>query len=130
MLLLTVAIAYGSTVLAGIISYCTGAAVFPSMIDTGASLDTVSDAEEPLPFFSVSIPPLMNVMTALVLAFVLGLGLASLEKDTLKNAAHDFEEIIIKTIKTAVIPVLPLYIFGIFLNMTFVVRYSPSLQYS
>ena len=120
MLLLTVAIAYGSTVLAGIISYCTGAAVFPSMIDAGTSLDSVSNAEEPLPFFSVNIPPLMNVMTALVLAFLLGLGLASLEKDTLKNAAHDFEDIIIKTIKTAIIPVLPLYIFGIFLNMTFV----------
>jgi Na+/H+-dicarboxylate symporter len=62
----------------------------------------------------------MNVMTALVLAFVLGLGLASLKTDTLKNAAHDFEAIIVKTIKTAIIPLLPLYIFGIFLNMTYV----------
>ena len=120
MLILTVAIAYGSTVLAGIISYLTGAAVFPSMINAGASLDTVAQAQDPAPFFSVTIPPLMNVMTALVLAFVLGLGLASLEKDTLKNAAHDFEDIIIKTIKTAIIPVLPVYIFGIFLNMTYV----------
>lgn len=120
MLLLTVTIAYGSTVFAGLISYLTGASLFPTMIDTGASLDSVAEASELAPFFSVSIPPLMNVMTALVLAFVLGLGLASLETDTLKKAAHDFEEIIIKTIKTAIIPLLPLYIFGIFLNMTFV----------
>lgn len=120
MLLLTVTIAYGSTVFAGLISYLTGASLFPTMIDTGASLDSVAEASELAPFFSVSIPPLMNVMTALVLAFVLGLGLASLETDTLKKAAHDFEEIIIKTIKTAIIPLLPLYIFGIFLNMTYV----------
>ena len=120
MLLLTVAIAYGSTVLAGTISYLTGAAVFPSMVDTSASLNAVSSAEEPTAYFSVSIPPMMNVMTALVMAFMLGLGLAVLEKDNLKNVAHDFEEIVIKTIKAAIIPLLPLYIFGIFLNMTYV----------
>lgn len=120
MLLLTVAIAYGSTVIAGTISYMTGATVFPSMIDTGVSLNAVSSVEEPAPFFRVTIPPMMNVMTALVMAFMLGLGLASLEKNHLKNVAHDFEEIIIKTIKAAIIPLLPLYIFGIFLNMTYV----------
>ena len=119
MLLLTVAIAYGSTVFAGLASYLTGAALFPSMIDSGTSLASVTGKEELAPFFNVTIPPLMNVMTALVLAFMLGLGLASLDKDTLKKAAHDFEEIIIKTIKAAIIPLLPLYIFGIFLNMTY-----------
>lgn len=119
MLLLTVAIAYGSTILAGIISYLTGAAIFPSMIGSAASLDTIAAGEELTGYFSVSIPPLMNVMTALVLAFVLGLGLATLKTDTLKKAAHDFEEIIVKTIRTAIIPLLPLYIFGIFLNMTY-----------
>lgn len=120
MLLLTVAIAYGSTVFAGMISYLTGASLFPSMITPGTSLETIAESAELAPYFSVNIPPLMNVMTALVLAFVLGLGLASLETDTLKKAAHDFEEIIVKTIKTAIIPLLPLYIFGIFLNMTYV----------
>ena len=120
MLLLTVAIAYGSTVFAGLASYLTGAALFPSMIDSGTSLASVTGKEELAPFFNVTIPPLMNVMTALVLAFMLGLGLASLDKDTLKKAAHDFEEIIIKTIKAAIIPLLPLYIFGIFLNITYV----------
>ena len=120
MLLLTVTIAYGSTILAGIISYLTGASLFPSMINSSATLEGIGSAKELAPYFSVSIPPLMTVMTALVLAFVLGLGLASLKTDTLKNAAHDFEAIIVKTIKTAIIPLLPLYIFGIFLNMTYV----------
>lgn len=120
MLLITVAIAYGSTVLAGLISYLTGATLFPEMIQRGTTLESIQGAEELAPFFTVSIPPALNVMTALVLAFTLGLGLAALDRPTLKDAVHDFEQVIIKTIKTAIIPLLPLYIFGIFLNMTYV----------
>lgn len=120
MLLVTVLIAYGSTIFAGMISYLTGASLFPSMIDSGASMQTITSAEELDPYFTVNIPPLMNVMTALVLAFTLGLGIAALDRDYLKNVAKDFEQIIVKTIKVAIIPLLPLYIFGIFLNMTFV----------
>lgn len=121
MLLITVAISYGSTILAGLASYLTGAALFPDMIKgQGTSMEEMQAAAELSPFFSVTIPPLMNVMTALVLAFMLGLGLAALEQHTLKDAVHDFEKIIVKTIETAIIPLLPLYIFGIFLNMTYV----------
>ena len=57
-------------------------------------------------------------MTALVLAFTLGLGLAHLKTDALKNVALDFQEIVVKTISTVILPLLPVYIFGIFLNMT------------
>lgn len=118
MLLVTVLIAYGSTIFAGLVSYLTGASLFPSMIQAGTSLD-VAEAEGLKPFFEVNIPPLMGVMTALVLAFTLGLGLASTQNETLMKATHGFEEIVVKTIKTAIIPVLPLYIFGIFLNMAY-----------
>ena len=120
MLIVTVAIAYGSTVFAGLVSYLTGASLFPGMIQSGSSLQEVASAAELSPYFTVTIPPLMGVMTALVLAFTLGLGLAALERQTLKDALHDFEQVIIKTINSAIIPLLPLYIFGIFLNMTYV----------
>ena len=119
MVLITVAIAYGSTIFAGLLSYLTGASLFPGMISSSA-LQKVTDADEILPFFSVSIPPVMGVMTALVLAFTLGLGLAAIDSTSLKKVVHDFEEIIVRTIKNAIIPLLPLYIFGIFLNMTYV----------
>lgn len=120
MLLVTVAIAYGSTIFSGLVSYFTGAALFPGLIQGGSSLQEVASTTELSPYFTVTIPPLMNVMTALILAFTLGLGLAALDRHTLKDAVHDFEEVIIKTIKSAIIPLLPLYIFGIFLNMTYV----------
>ena len=57
-------------------------------------------------------------MTALVLAFTLGLGLAHLKSEVLKNAARDFQEIVIRMISAVILPLLPIYIFGIFLNMT------------
>lgn len=117
MLLITVAIAYGSTIFSGLVSYLTGASLFPDMIQSGA-MHEVASAEELTPYFTVTIPPLMNVMTALILAFTLGLGMAATSTVTLKEATHDFERIMVKTIEAAIIPLLPLYIFGIFLNMT------------
>lgn len=118
MLLFTALIAYGATLFSGFLSYFTGAAIFPSLIQTDVPLEDVSEAQGILPYFSVSIPPLMNVMTALIFAFTLGLGLASLNTEALKNVARDFQEIIIRMISAVILPLLPLYIFGIFLNMT------------
>ena len=118
LLLITALIAYGATLFSGFLSYFTGVTVFPYLIESGVPLEEVSEAQGILPFFSVAIPPLMKVMTALVLAFMLGLGLAQLKNDTLKNAARDFQEIIIRMISAVILPLLPIYIFGIFLNMT------------
>lgn len=118
MLLITTLIAYGATLFSGFLSYLTGAAVFPSLIDPGVPLEDVSQAQGISPYFSVAIPTLMNVMTALVLAFTLGLGLSKLNSDALKNVARDFQEIIVRMISAVILPLLPIYIFGIFLNMT------------
>lgn len=118
MLLVTVLIAYGATLFSGFLSYFTGAALFPGLIHTGVPLETAAEAQGILPYFVISIPPMMGVMTALILAFTLGLGLAHLESTTLKQAAVDFKDIISKTINVIILPLLPIYIFGIFLNMT------------
>lgn len=118
MLLITALIAYGATLFSGFLSYFTGITVFPSLIEPGVPLEQVSEAQGISPYFSVAIPPLMNVMTALILAFTLGLGLSVLHSDALKNVARDFQEIIVRTISTVILPLLPIYIFGIFLNMT------------
>lgn len=74
---------------------------------------------EPLaPYFTVMMPPLMDVMTSLVLAFTLGLGMSVINGATLKGAMEDFKDIINKVITGVIIPLLPLYIFGIFLNIS------------
>lgn len=117
-LFITALIAYGATLFSGFLSYFTGASVFPSLIEAGAPLEKLSEAQGIPPFFSLTIPPLMNVMTALILAFTLGLGLAHIKGEALKNAARDFQNIIVRMISAVILPLLPIYIFGIFLNMT------------
>ncbi|KGN97937.1 sodium:proton antiporter [Porphyromonas gingivicanis] len=120
MLFITVAIAYGATIFSGGLAYITSIFTFPSLIDTSQSLQSITESSiTPLPYFSIKIPPLLNVMTALVLAFLLGLGMASLTSNALKKSCEDFEQIITKVITSVIIPALPIYIFGIFLEMTF-----------
>ncbi|WP_373698192.1 dicarboxylate/amino acid:cation symporter [Porphyromonas loveana] len=117
-LLITVLIAYTATILSGLFAYFTGAAFFPSLIEPGVGMSDITKAEGVQPYFTIAIPPMMSVMTALVLSFVLGLGLAALDSRTLKDAMHDFQVIVTQLIAKVIIPLLPLYIFGIFLNMT------------
>lgn len=118
MLVITTLVAYSATLFSGFLSYFTGVTFFPSMITPGAPIEQISEAHDISPFFTVAIPPVMNVMTSLILAFTLGLGIAHLDSTALKNVCNDFKEIIVKTIQTVILPLLPIYIFGIFLNMT------------
>ncbi len=118
MLIATAALAYIATLVSGFLSYATGAILFPSMLSADSIATEISQSTGIAPYFTVTIPPLMNVMTALVLAFVLGLGAAQLSSHYLRNVVSDFRDIINMVITKVIIPLLPLYIFGIFLNMT------------
>lgn len=118
LLLITAVIAYADTVLAGILALVTGTTVFPSLMGREA-IGVVADVEAVKPFFTINIPPILDVMSALILAFTLGLGMAFFESASLKRGADEFKDIIAKTIEVALIPILPLYIMGIFMNMAF-----------
>ena len=119
LLLITALIAYGDTVFSGYLSYGVSTSVFPALIDRSAAAQAVASAEDLQPFFTIEIPPLLNVMSALVSAFVLGLGISFFESPNLKKAFDEFRDIIAKTIEVALIPILPVYIFSIFLNMSY-----------
>lgn len=116
---LTVAIAYLDTVFAGCFSYGISASVFPSLIDGTKSVDITGISTSVDPYFTISIPPLMEVMSSLVLAFMLGLGIAFFGSSGLKKASGELKDIVAKVIEVVIIPLLPIYIFGIFLGMTY-----------
>nr|WP_314759453.1 dicarboxylate/amino acid:cation symporter [uncultured Porphyromonas sp.] len=116
-LLLTVGIAYGSTVFSGYLAYLTGSAIFPQLIQGGGLTPSIEKAEALTPFFTVEMPPVMGVMTALILAFILGLGAAKIHSRSLMAVIIDVKEIISYFIAQVIIPLLPLYIFGVFLGM-------------
>lgn len=118
LLLVTVGLAFADTILAGLLAYGTGSLYFPDMVARTGHV-TVDKIEELKPFFELKIPAMVDVMSALVFSFIAGIGIAYKSSRTMHNVFREFKDIISGVISKIIIPLLPLYIFGIFLNMTF-----------
>jgi len=119
LLLITVALAYADTVLSGLLAFGTGSALFPDMVATVQNMAGVTEKANTIePLFQIQIPAVVDVMSALVLSFLLGLCMAHGSLPTLQKATSEFRDVVTRVIAGLVIPLLPLYIFGIFLNMT------------
>ena len=123
LLLITVAIAYCSTLIAGSASFFVADTLFPHFMSADALDKIAATAGNSLePYFSLEIPALMNTLSAVVTAFVLGLCMSSLRGktigDTLYNGVSDFSGIIDCVLHKVIIPLLPLYICGTFTDMT------------
>lgn len=127
MLGITVLLAYTFTVLSGLFSYGFSSTLFPSMLKAGEMTSLQAKGTDFAPYFTISFPPLMDVMTALVLAFMLGLGIAALDAKALRKGFTEFEDIVTKTISSVIIPLLPLFIFGLFLDMSASGKVGPVL---
>lgn len=126
-----VALAYTSTILAGTMALLVTLALYPHMLK-GATVTAISDPSaslvkaygvtvdangvESLPF---TLPPLMPVTTALIFAFLLGLGMAGLSSTRMYDLAEDFRSIVEKFLSYIIIPLLPIYILSVFANMTY-----------
>ena len=118
MLLITVAIAYTATLISGFMSYGTSVGLFPLVINASETANNLAQDNALTAYFSIGIPPLMSVMTALFFSFLLGLGITKITGNSLKNMLDEFKNIISLCIEKVIIPLLPLHIFGIFLNIT------------
>ena len=123
LLLITVILAYLSTLAAGSASFLVADTLFPSFMSDGALEQIAATAGNSLEsYFSLEIPPLFDTLSAVVLAFVLGLCLSTLRGktigDTLYNGMSDFSGVIDQVLHSVIIPLLPLYICGTFTNMT------------
>ena len=120
LLLTTVLIAYGSTIFAGMLGYTSAMSIFPSLLENQTGqISLTENAKELKPYFEIEFPPFFDVMPALVFSFLFGIGLSKLKNSTFEKFADDFENIITFLIQAVIIPLLPLFIFGIFLNMTY-----------
>lgn len=113
-------IAYLSTLVAGFIAFFIASNLLPKLIGGKESVK-LENPEEFLigGLFEMPIPPMMDIMTALVFSFIMGIGISKLKGNTLQNAFEEFSEIIEKVISFVIIPLLPIHIFGIFMNMAY-----------
>ncbi|MBF8984808.1 dicarboxylate/amino acid:cation symporter [Lutibacter sp. B2] len=121
LLAITAGFAYLSTIISGSFAFFTSSIVLPKFLTPGSLTMNAANPEDALvhPFFNVDMPPIMGVMTALLIAFTIGLGIAAIKGDTIKKFMYEFQQIIEKVISNIIIPLLPFHILGIFANMTF-----------
>ena len=120
LLLITTVIAYISTLFSGFFTYFSCQLTFPTLLEGMSFPVAGSGAHDNVPetYFSINMPPMLDVMSALIFSFCVGIGLSLIRGNTLQNAFVDFRDIITRLIASVIIPLLPIYIFGMFLSMT------------
>jgi len=121
LLAITTVLAYVSTIISGLAAYFTSSTILPIFLNPGSLAVNAENPEEALVsgFFNVDMPPIFGVMTALLIAFTIGIGISVIKGDTIKKFMKEFQQIIEKLISNIVIPLLPFHILGIFANMTY-----------
>ncbi|PIG99629.1 dicarboxylate/amino acid:cation symporter [Clostridium combesii] len=113
---ITVLFAYLSTIIAGMAAFLLGQFILPRLIKNSGNMFKSKVYLEP--FFKIDIPPIMGVMSALVLAFVLGICIPYIKGKNLLEVTKDFKGIVEIIVKNVIIPLVPIHIAGIFSKLT------------
>lgn len=120
LLIITIIMAYVFTLFSGFSTYAVTSLIYPSMLDGVSLLSPDADVENGIkPYFTIDMPPIMSVTSALILAFVLGFGLAVTKTEKIMHVIDDLRIIINKIISSVIIPLLPFYIFTIFMSIAY-----------
>lgn len=121
LLAITTALAYGSTIISGSVAYFANSVLLKKILPNALETIAENSPEAGLlsGYITVEMPPIMGVMTALLMAFILGIGIAIVQGTTIKNFMNEIQTIVEKIITNIIIPFLPLYVAGIFANMTY-----------
>lgn len=124
LLAVTTGIAYGSTIAAGMLAYLMATTVFPIFIHTAVGAAVDPEAGMLAPYFTIAMPPLLDISQALIFAFTFGLCIAALRHrtgggETFRRVMSDFAASINLVLSKVIIPLLPIYICGTFANLTY-----------
>lgn len=112
----TVGFAYGSTVVAGSLAIIVMLAIAPQL---SGNLSFSGGEESALnSLVDIHIPPLMGVMTALATAFAFGIGISQLELREMHKITDQGRDVVDGMLRKIIIPALPIYIAGVFADMT------------
>ncbi|HDX8356991.1 TPA: dicarboxylate/amino acid:cation symporter [Aeromonas hydrophila] len=112
----TVALSYCSTILAGLFAFTVASNLIPRL--TSAAEPTAESAIKLASYINLEIPPLFGVMSALAAAFVFGIGISATQATDLRRVADQGRDIIDRLLAKVIIPLLPFYIAGVFVEMT------------
>ena len=118
MLIAVMVISYLSTVGAGLFSYGCATELFPHYLQVGEISTSAVDGKTFEPYINLKIPPVCDILTALLLSFMVGVGIIFTGANGLKKGFDEFGEIVKLTIEKVIIPLLPFYIFTMMCEMS------------
>ena len=124
LLFATCAIAYCSSLIAGVASFFIAEKLYPFiLVKSNSMMSAVDNSSSLEPFFSVSMPPFFDVLSSVVFAFMIGLGASALTSkqkgETLQKLMLDFSSVIERSLQRCVIPLLPIYVIGTFASIAY-----------
>jgi len=116
MLLFAFGIAYLSSIGASFFGAAVGYQVIPHL-DIASDANTLKELPENM--LKIDIPPVMNVMTALVLAALIGIATAWVKSDEFSRLLDIFQQMVLEMVKKILLPVLPVFIFANFCILSY-----------
>ena len=116
MLLLALILAYGSSVLAALLSMSAGFAIIPAL-----SIQSAAEGLNELPelLFNLEIAPIMSVMSALVFSVLVGLAATWAKAEVITKVLEEFQRVVLDMVVRVVIPILPFFIAGTFCGLAY-----------
>ena len=116
MLLLALVLAYGSSVLAALLSMSAGFAIIPAL-----SIQSAAEGLNELPelLFNLEIAPIMSVMSALVFSVLVGLAATWAKAEVITKVLEEFQRVVLEMVVRVVIPILPFFIAGTFCGLAY-----------
>ena len=116
MLGVALVVAYTSSVLAALLSMGAGYAIIPN-------LPVVSEIEGlkelPEDVFGLTIPQIMNVMSALAFSILIGLAAIWTKAKTIITILDEFQNIVLAIVSKIIIPILPVFIASTFTCLSY-----------
>ncbi|MDR2122752.1 MAG: dicarboxylate/amino acid:cation symporter [Flavobacteriaceae bacterium] len=106
-LTLALALAYLSSIGGALFSMFSGYAIIPHLDIQSVTAESNS---LPKPIFLLDIPPVMSVMTALVLSLTIGLAVNWTQSESFRKLLLDFHHIVLILVKRLLLPILPFFI--------------------
>jgi hypothetical protein len=116
MLITMLSLSYLSSIGAAFFSMILGYSIIPylSINSSVKGLRTLPEV-----FFKLDIPPIMPVMSALILAIFIGLAVVWTNSEIFTNILLDFNKIVLALVNRIVIPTLPIFIFCTFASLAY-----------
>ena len=116
-LLITTIVAYISTLCSGFLAFSAGSYLLPKFLKSNSLV--IESSNQITTFFSIDIPPIMSVMSALVFSFVMGISLSKIKNSSILNIFNEFSLVVTNIISNMLIPIVPIYVGAIFSKLSF-----------